>query len=49
MKFISFKIYLQTNDLNTVKVIVCDVSRYSIKIYNFILLKSSIKILYTKV
>ena len=37
------KIYLQKNDLNTVKVI--DVTRCSIRVYNFILLiKSNIEI-----
>ena len=37
---------LQKNDLNTVKVIFCDLIGDSIGVYNFVLLKSSIKIFY---
>ena len=44
-KFI-FKIYSQKNDLDTVKVIFCDIIGCSIRVYNFMLLKSSIKIFY---
>ena len=43
---ISFKIYLQKNDLNRVKVSFCDVIECSIGVYYFILLKSSIVKLY---
>ena len=44
--FMFLKIYSQRRDLNTARVIFCNVIRYSIKLYSFILLKSSIKILY---
>ena len=40
------KVYLQKHDLNTVKVDYCDMIGCSIRVCNFIILKSSIKILY---
>ena len=43
------KIHLQKNDLNTIKVIFCDIMVCVIGVYNFILLKSSfLNILYPK-
>ena len=45
MIFISFEKCLEKNDLNIVKVIFCDVIRCFIRLYNFILLKSNIKII----
>ena len=39
-------IYLQKNDLDTMKVVFCDAIGYVIGIYNFTLLKGSTKIFY---
>ena len=45
--FIFFKkIYLRKNDLDSIKVVVCDVIECSVGVYHFILLKSSISIFY---
>ena len=41
--YLSLKFIYKKNDLNTVKVIFCDLVGCSIEIYNFILLKSSFK------
>lgn len=41
-----YAFYLQKKDLNTFKIIFCDVIRCSIGVHNFILFKGSIKILY---
>ena len=40
------KICSQKNDLNTVKIVFCDVIRCAIWVFNFTLLKSSFKIYY---
>ena len=47
MIYIFLKIYLQKNNLNIAKVIFRDVVGCSIRVYNFILPNSSIKIFFT--
>ena len=42
------EIYLEKNDLDTVKVILYDVFGCSIGVHNFILLKGGIKIFYIR-